>query len=54
LIGVLLPAAPDANKCCGGPALSGVDACRIDDAKAGQQGKGAGADADADNAGWEF
>jgi hypothetical protein len=47
LIGVLLPAAPDANKCCGGPALSDVDACCVDDAKAKQEGKGA----DANNAG---
>src|SRR5665647_281955 len=27
-------AAPDANNCCGGPALSGVDACRAADANA--------------------
>jgi hypothetical protein len=31
-------AAPDANKCCGGPALSGVDACCVEDAKAQQEG----------------
>ena len=29
----------DANNCCGGPALSAVDACCADDAKAKQQGK---------------
>jgi cation diffusion facilitator CzcD-associated flavoprotein CzcO len=32
-------AALDANKCCGGPALSGVDACCVADANAKQQGK---------------
>jgi thioredoxin reductase len=32
-------AAPDANDCCGGPALSGVDACCAADANAKQQGK---------------
>jgi thioredoxin reductase len=32
-------AAPDANNCCGGPALSDVDACGVDDANARQQGK---------------
>ena len=32
-------AAPDANSCCGGPALSGVDACCVADANAKQQGK---------------
>ena len=32
-------AALDANKCCGGPALSGVDACCVADANARQQGK---------------
>jgi thioredoxin reductase len=32
-------AAPDANDCCGGPALSGVDACCAADANAMQQGK---------------
>jgi len=32
-------AAPDANNCCGGPALSGVDACCVADANAKQQGK---------------
>jgi len=32
-------AAPDANNCCGGPALSGVDACCAADANAKQQGK---------------
>ena len=31
--------APDANSCCGGPALSGVDACCVADANARQQGK---------------
>jgi thioredoxin reductase len=39
-------AAPDANKCCGGPALSDVDACSVADADAKQQGKtGCGCDA---------
>lgn len=32
-------AAPDANKCCGGPALSPVDACCVADANAEQRGK---------------
>jgi hypothetical protein len=32
-------AAPDANNCCGGPALSDVDACCAADANAKQQGK---------------
>jgi hypothetical protein len=32
-------AAPDANECCGGPALSDVDACCVADANAQQQGK---------------
>lgn len=32
-------AAPDANKCCGGPALAAVDACCIDDANAKLEGK---------------
>jgi hypothetical protein len=32
-------AAPDANNCCGGPALSDVDACCLADANAKQQGK---------------
>ncbi len=32
-------AAPDASNCCGGPALSGVDACCAADANAKQQGK---------------
>jgi thioredoxin reductase len=32
-------AAPDANNCCGGPALSEVDACCVADANAKQQGK---------------
>src|SRR4051812_22027806 len=32
-------AVPDANNCCGGPALSGVDACCAADANAKQQGK---------------
>jgi thioredoxin reductase len=31
--------APDAGKCCGGPALSGVDACCTADANAKQEGK---------------
>jgi Pyridine nucleotide-disulphide oxidoreductase len=31
--------APDADKCCGGPALSGVDACCVADANAKQEGK---------------
>ncbi len=33
------PAASDANNCCGGPALSAVDACCMADANARQQGK---------------
>jgi hypothetical protein len=32
-------AALDANNCCGGPALSAVDACCVDDANARQEGK---------------
>jgi thioredoxin reductase len=32
-------AASDANKCCGGPALSAVDACCVADANANQEGK---------------
>ena len=32
-------AAPDVNNCCGGPALSNVDACCVADANAKQQGK---------------
>src|SRR5450432_4367608 len=32
-------AAPDANNCCGGPALSDVDACCLADANAKQEGK---------------
>jgi hypothetical protein len=32
-------AAPDANECCGSPALSDVDACCVVDANAKQQGK---------------
>ncbi len=32
-------AAIDANKCCGGPALSEVDACCVANANAKQQGK---------------
>jgi hypothetical protein len=32
-------AALDADNCCGGPALSGVDACCVADANARQQGK---------------
>jgi hypothetical protein len=32
-------AAPDASNCCGGPALSDVDACCLADANAKQQGK---------------
>ena len=32
-------AAPDANNCCGGPALSDVDACCVDDANARQEGR---------------
>lgn len=32
-------AAPDANNCCGGPALSAVDACCVADANAKQRGK---------------
>jgi hypothetical protein len=31
--------APDASNCCGGPALSAVDACCVADEKAKQQGK---------------
>ena len=31
--------APDASNCCGGPALSDVDACCVADEKAKQQGK---------------
>ena len=31
--------APDAGNCCGGPAISDVDACCADDANAKQQGK---------------
>ncbi len=31
--------APDASKCCGGPASSDVDACCVADAKAKQEGK---------------
>jgi thioredoxin reductase len=34
-----LSAAPDESKCCGGPALSAVDACCVADANAKQQGK---------------
>ncbi len=30
---------PDTNNCCGGPALSGVDACCIADANAKQESK---------------
>jgi hypothetical protein len=30
---------PDANNCCGGPALSDVDACCVADANAKQEGK---------------
>ena len=33
------PLAPDASNCCGGPALSDVDACCIADEKAKQHGK---------------
>ncbi|MET0878643.1 MAG: FAD-dependent oxidoreductase, partial [Tardiphaga sp.] len=33
------PLVPDASNCCGGPALSDVDACCIADEKAKQQGK---------------
>ena len=32
-------AAQDANNCCGGPALSDVDACCVADANAKQQGE---------------
>src|SRR3981081_3700236 len=32
-------AASDANKCCGGPAVSAVDACCVADANAKQEGK---------------
>ena len=32
-------AAREANGCCGGPALSGVDACCVADANAKQEGK---------------
>jgi thioredoxin reductase len=32
-------AAPDEKNCCGGPALSAVDACCVDDANAKQEGK---------------
>ena len=32
-------AAPDANNCCGGPALSAVDACCVDDANAKEEAK---------------
>jgi hypothetical protein len=32
-------ATPDAINCCGGPALSGVDACCVADANARQEGK---------------
>jgi hypothetical protein len=32
-------ATPDANNCCGGPALAGVDACCVADANAQQEGK---------------
>jgi hypothetical protein len=32
-------AASDANKCCGGPAVSAVDACCVADANARQEGK---------------
>src|SRR3981189_483948 len=32
----------DASKCCGGPALSEVDACCVADANARQQGKAGG------------
>lgn len=35
-------AAPDASNCCGGPAISDVDACCVADAKARQQGKQSG------------
>jgi hypothetical protein len=31
--------APDANNCCSGPALSGVDGCSVDDANATQEGE---------------
>jgi hypothetical protein len=31
--------ASDANKCCGGPAVSAVDACCVADANARQEGK---------------
>ena len=33
------PLAPDASNCCGGPALSDVDACCVADEKAKQHGK---------------
>ena len=33
------PLAPDASNCCGGPALSDVDACCVADAQAKQDGK---------------
>ena len=33
------PLSPDASNCCGGPALSDVDACCVADEKAKQQGK---------------
>jgi hypothetical protein len=33
------PDAPDANNCCGGPALSDVDGCCVTDANAKQQSK---------------
>jgi thioredoxin reductase len=40
--------ASDANKCCGGPALSAVDACCVADANAKQEGKtGCGCSSDA-------
>jgi hypothetical protein len=32
-------AAPNASQCCGGPALSDVDACCVDDANAKQRGE---------------
>jgi hypothetical protein len=32
-------AKPDTNNCCGGPALSDVDACCVADANAKQDGK---------------
>jgi thioredoxin reductase len=37
--GVCSRSAPDANNCCGGPALSDVDACCVADANAKQRGK---------------